>query len=110
MIGIAVVRPAWDGGRRRGTTRRAVRQGDWKYILDANTPMVFDVRKDVGERNDVTNQNQAVARRLRTLLDEWEKDVDAEALANGTIMFNIGPGQGRGAAPAPGRGRGGAPD
>ena len=87
-----------------GHTQKAVRQGDLKYILDGNTPMVFDVRKDVGERNDLTNQRQDVARRLRPLLDQWEKDVDAEAMGNGTVNFNIGTGQrGRGA----GAGRGG---
>jgi arylsulfatase A-like enzyme len=90
--------------------QRAVRQGDWKYILDGNTPMVFDVRKDVSERNDLTNQQQAVARRLRPLLDAWEKDVDAEAMANGTVNYNTGTGQrgrGAGAGRGGGEGRGG---
>jgi arylsulfatase A-like enzyme len=96
-------------------TQKAVRQGDVKYILDGNTPMVFDVRKDVGERTDITSGRQDVARRLRGLLDQWEKDVDAEAMANGTVMFNTGTGQrGRGAGAGPGgapagRGRGVAP-
>jgi arylsulfatase A-like enzyme len=91
-----------------GHTQKAVRSGDWKLILDGNTPMVFDVRKDVGERNDLTNQQQAVAHRLRPLIARWEADVDAEAKANGTVNYNVGTGQrGRGAGPA-GRG-GGAP-
>ena len=93
-----------------GHTQKAVRSGDFKLILDGNTVMVFDVRKDLGERNDLTNQQQAVAHRLRPLLAKWEADVDAEAKANGTSAFNVGNGQGRagGAAPA-GRGRGAAP-
>jgi arylsulfatase A-like enzyme len=87
---------------------KAVRRGDWKYVLDGNTPMVFNVRKDLGERDDSTNSQQAVARELRALLAAWERDVDAEAKANGTVGFNTGTGQGRGAG-AGARGRGGAP-
>jgi len=84
-------------------TQRAVRSGDWKLIVDNGIIMVFDVRKDVGERNDLTNRQQPLARRLRQSIAAWEADVDAEARANGTIGFNIGTGRGRGA----GAGQGG---
>jgi arylsulfatase A-like enzyme len=60
----------------------AVRQGPWKLLVDGAKRYVFDVSKDVGERNDLTNQRQDVARRLRPLLAAWEADVDAEAKAN----------------------------
>lgn len=69
-------------------TQRAVRSGDWKLVLDGPIQMVFDVRKDPGERTDLTNQRQDVAARLRPLLLAWEADVDAEAKANGTNEFN----------------------
>ena len=59
----------------------AVRQGSWKLLVDGAKRYVFDVSKDVGERNDLTNQRQDVARRLRPLLAAWEADVDAEAKA-----------------------------
>jgi hypothetical protein len=45
---------------------------------------VFDLSKDVGERSDLTNQRQDVARRLRPLIAAWEADVDAEAKATST--------------------------
>ncbi len=61
----------------------AVRSGDWKLVLDGGSPFVFNVRKDVGERENLTNQRQEVARRLWPLLDAWEKDVDAEWKASG---------------------------
>ena len=88
-------------------TQRAVRSGDWKLIVDNGIIMVFDVRKDVGERNDLTNRQQPLARRLRQSIAAWEADVDAEARANGTIGFNIGTGRGRGAGAGQG-GRGGS--
>src|SRR6185503_1316688 len=32
--------------------QRAVRQGDWKLMIDGNSPMLFNVASDLGERND----------------------------------------------------------
>lgn len=66
-----------------GTTKQvAVRQGSWKLLVDGAKRYVFDLSKDVGERNDLVSQRQDVARRLRPLIDGWEADVDAEAKAN----------------------------
>ena len=63
-----------------GNTRQlAVRQGSWKLLVDGGKRYVFDLSKDVGERNDLTNERQDVARRLRPLIAAWEADVDAEA-------------------------------
>jgi arylsulfatase A-like enzyme len=62
-----------------GRTQRAVRSGDWKLVVDGTHSFVFDVRKDAGERHDLANRRQDVARRLRSVLDAWERDVDAEA-------------------------------
>jgi arylsulfatase A-like enzyme len=57
----------------------AVRQGSWKLLLDGAKRYVFDLSMDVGERTDLTQQRQDVARRLRPLIAAWEADVDAEA-------------------------------
>jgi arylsulfatase A-like enzyme len=63
-----------------GNTKQvAVRQGSWKLLVDGAKRYVFDLSKDAGERNDLTNERQDVARRLRPLIDAWEADVDAEA-------------------------------
>jgi len=61
--------------------QRAVRQGDWKLLLDGDDVIVFNLAKDIGERNDLAKerQGQDVARRLRPLIAAWEKDVDDEA-------------------------------
>jgi len=99
-------------------TQRAVRSGDWKVIADAGHIMVFNLRQDVGERNDLANLRQDVAQRLRPMLARWEQDVDAEALVNEPEAAAAaqaaargraaGPaGRTGGAGPARGSGRGG---
>ena len=57
----------------------AVRSGDWKLLLDNGRPFLFNVRTDLGERTNVIRSHSDLARRLRSLLDKWQKDVDAEA-------------------------------
>ena len=65
-----------------GLNQRAVRSGDWKLLIDGTARhMLFDVRKDIGERDDVAQSQTGVVRRLYQQLQAWEKDVDAEAKA-----------------------------
>jgi arylsulfatase A len=68
------------------TKQLAVRQGSWKLLVDGAKRYVFDLSKDVGERNDLTNQRQDVAQRLRPLIAAWEADVDAEAKVNSSAQ------------------------
>ena len=65
--------------------QRAVRDADWKLIVDGgeipSSPvpapsMLFNLREDIGERNDVARDRPEIVRRLRRLLAEWERDVD----------------------------------
>ena len=62
--------------------QRAVRRGDWKLIVDVNHTMVYNVRQDAGERDDLTNSRQDIARELRPLLTAWEMEVNAEQRVN----------------------------
>jgi len=63
-----------------GLNQRAVRDGDWKLLMDGTARvMLFDVSTDLIERDDVAQSNTAVVRRLHQQLLAWEKDVDAEA-------------------------------
>jgi hypothetical protein len=41
--------------------------------------MLFDLRTDVGERENLIARRPDVARRLRPLLAAWQEDVDSEA-------------------------------
>jgi arylsulfatase A-like enzyme len=65
-----------------GINQRAVRDGNWKLLLEGSVrEMLFDVSKDLGERDDLAAAHPAIARRLHQQLLAWEKDVDAEARA-----------------------------
>jgi arylsulfatase A-like enzyme len=83
-----------------GRVQKAVRSGDLKLMVDGNHLFVFDVKRDLGERNDLAAARQDVARRLRRLLAEWERDVDAEAKSVAATV---------GAAPTTGAAAAGAP-
>ena len=81
--------------------QRAVRKGDWKLMLDgAGVVLLYDVRKDSGERNDLAAQRGDIAQQLRPLIAKWEADVDAEAKTRD-------PNAGRGTEGGRGEGRGG---
>ncbi len=56
--------------------QRAVRSGDWKLVIDLNRPMLFNLRTDVRERENVIASHTDVARRMRDQLLAWERDVD----------------------------------
>ena len=58
---------------------RAVRSGDYKLLMDGNTMLLYDVRRDLAERTDLGSRRQDIARRLWPLLQAWEQDVNAEA-------------------------------
>jgi len=59
--------------------QRAVRRGDWKLLLDGDDLLLFDVRRDPGERDDLAARRPDIVRDLRRRLAEWEADVDREA-------------------------------
>jgi arylsulfatase A-like enzyme len=58
---------------------RAIRNGDWKLVVDANHIFVFNLRQDMGERKDLTFQRTDIVNRLRPMLARWEQEIDAEA-------------------------------
>jgi len=60
-----------------GRTQSAVRSGDWKLVIDAR-PMLFNLRKDAGERRNLIGEQTAVARELLRKLEAWQKDVGKE--------------------------------
>ena len=80
--------------------QRAVRQGDWKLLLDGGGVFLYNLRSDIGERNDLAKERPEIARRLRPLILEWEKDVDSEAKTSSNFIAP-GPPAGPGARGAP---------
>jgi len=70
-----------------GRQQKAVRRGDWKLVLDGTThTFLYDLRTDLGERQDLARSRQDVVRELRPLLEAWEKDVDAEWKATAPVV------------------------
>jgi arylsulfatase A-like enzyme len=73
-----VVRPA--------RQQRAVRSGSWKLLIDGASSstgadthlMLFDLRNDPGERHDLAARYPDRVRRLRALIDAWERDVGSK--------------------------------
>jgi arylsulfatase A-like enzyme len=61
-----------------GRSQQAVRSGEWKLIMDNGRPLLFNLRTDVGERNNLIGQRSDIARRLRPLLAAWQEEVDAD--------------------------------
>jgi arylsulfatase A-like enzyme len=71
----------WRSAPGSNRTQTAVRQGDWKLVVDANHLFLFNVREDIGERNDRTAQRPELARQLQQKLAQWGRSVDADAKA-----------------------------
>jgi len=67
-----------DAGNR---VQAAVRKGHWKLLTDGTHAMLFDLRTDVMERNNVAARQPGVARELYVLLGAWQRSVDADARA-----------------------------
>ncbi len=59
--------------------QRAVRQGSWKLLVDGDDLLLFNLRDDIGERNDLAARRPDLVAKFRALLQAWESDVDAEA-------------------------------
>jgi arylsulfatase A-like enzyme len=64
--------------------QQAVRSGDWKFVRDGGRLLLFDLRRDVGERENVLPQHPEIARRLQGALTAWQEDVDSEAKRQAT--------------------------
>jgi len=66
-------------GRRGQRTRKAVRDGDMKYIWQTDgkksEEYLFDLKSDVGESRDLLEKRPRETRRLKALLAAWEKEV-----------------------------------
>jgi arylsulfatase A-like enzyme len=57
----------------------AVRSGDWKLLMDGGRAFLFNLRDDIGERENLIGRRSDIARQLEPLLAAWQADVDAEA-------------------------------
>ena len=58
----------------------AVRFGDYKLLeyFENNTVQLFNLREDIGERNDLSQTEPVIREELRGLLRSWREDVNAQ--------------------------------
>jgi len=55
--------------------QKAVRSGQWKLLIDGRHFLLFDLKHDPGERNDLAARHPKLVLKLKRQLAEWERDV-----------------------------------
>jgi arylsulfatase A-like enzyme len=55
-----------------------IRQGDWKLLLRKPLPLLFNLKEDISEKNDVAGANPGKVTALKARM----KELDAEITAN----------------------------
>jgi arylsulfatase A-like enzyme len=64
--------------QRSNRQMRAIRMGDWKYLDDGGTmDLLFDLRRDIGERQNLVFQHPDKVASLKAELARWEAEMDA---------------------------------
>ncbi len=58
-----------------GIAQKAVRSGQWKYFQEGENEMLFDLSKDIGERNDLRYEHPEKVKELREKHLVWEKEI-----------------------------------
>ncbi len=57
------------------TQARAVRHGDWKYVLEGGKTYLFNLASDPGEQINLAPENKAFVEDLEKAFLKWEKEV-----------------------------------
>ena len=55
--------------------QKAVREGNWKYLMDDKGEYLFDLATDPGEKNDLKSAKPDVFEKLKAKYAAWEKTV-----------------------------------
>ena len=63
---------------RTGRQQKAIRHGDWKYVLDGGyVNLLFNLKDDIGERRNLAIHHPEIMHDLQQRLAGWEKEMDA---------------------------------
>jgi len=57
------------------TRHKALRSGDWKYLVTEDGARLFDLASDPGETSDLAASRRDDFQRLETLYADWERDM-----------------------------------
>ena len=55
--------------------QKALRSGDWKYLVTADGESLFDLATDPGEKSDVKDRHPEVLAALREKYAGWEREM-----------------------------------
>lgn len=55
---------------------QAVRMGNWKWVKSQKGTGLFDLSKDIGEKNDLTDQYPKVLQQITAAYQEWENTME----------------------------------
>ncbi len=66
-------------GNQGGSPGAAIRVGDWKLVefFEDNRVELYNVREDIGEKNDRAAEKPDLVRELRKRLDAWQQETGA---------------------------------
>jgi arylsulfatase A-like enzyme len=67
-------------GNQGGAPGSAIREGDWKLIewFEDGRLELYNLKRDIGEKNNLADKDPKIARRLHNKLIAWRKEVDAK--------------------------------
>jgi arylsulfatase A-like enzyme len=57
--------------------QKAIRHGEWKYVLDGAVDLLFNLKDDIGERHDLGFHHPEIVADLKARLKTWEAEMDA---------------------------------
>lgn len=72
----------------RWMAQAAIRKGNWKFLIGGNREYLFDLDKDIEEKQDLLKQNPDIAAQLKTELAEWCDGLAPVGLSNGRMSKN----------------------
>jgi arylsulfatase A len=55
---------------------KAIRHGDWKYVQDDMAELLFNLKDDISERQDLYYEHPEKVKELKARLAAWEQNVD----------------------------------
>jgi arylsulfatase A-like enzyme len=61
----------WDDG----TDQWAIRVGEWKLLFRKGSLALYDLQADIGEKNDLKDQNPEIVERLRQTHTAWKNQM-----------------------------------
>lgn len=68
----------------------AIRKGKWKYIEDyeTNDANLYNLEEDIGENQDLAEDNPDIIEEMRILLSGWRAEVNAKMPRVNPVFFN----------------------